>query len=654
MSATFAELQPPLLPTTLEVVNALGFAVMTPVQSATLPLFLGTKDVCVEACTGSGKTLAYVIPIVERLLRLSTQLAVHQVGALVLSPTRELAKQIHEVLSLFVAATELKALLLIGGTDVATDLAACTTRGCNIITATPGRILDIMRRCEAPGVSGPDFRRLEVLVLDEADTLLDMGFHEAITDILARLPKQRRTGLFSATQTQEVRALARAGLRNPAVVSVQVRGASSAAAGSRGGGAASSHNVQSTPLTLSNSYTVCNDSVDKLAQMCAFLRARAAGGHKAIVFVLTCASVDFFAKVLALPAVRAAAGLPDEAAFPILPLHGKQEPKKRAALYARFLAAPVAALLCTDVAARGIDVPDVDWILQYDPPSAPAYYVHRVGRTARAGRAGAALLYLLPQESSYVSLLGVRNVPVVEAQRAGVEGSAAALIPALQEAAIADRAVLEASTRAFVSFVRGYKEHDCKFIFRLDSLHVPSLASSFGCIKLPKVEELRGRDNGFVPLAGVNTSKISYADPVREAARQVRLDGEAEENAAEREARDARREVAQAKAAAVIADPAAAKGPKRKRKHGSASKTLAAEWELLQREEALEKRLRSGRISKAAYKAALAELNRSQGIDDDEDEMTGVGAGAGAPAPGQRTHQRNQDEEEARPKKRKL
>lgn len=630
----FADVQPSLSPQTLSVLGTLGFESMTPVQAATLPLFLGNKDVCVEACTGSGKTIAYVIPCVEKLQQSPNTLEVHQVGALILSPTRELARQIHAVVELFCAATTLKSILLVGGTDVQADIAKCMTSGCNIVVATPGRVLDVLRRCET-GAAGavPDIKRLEVLVLDEADTLLDMGFHDALTEILGRLPKQRRTGLFSATQTQEVRALARAGLRNPAVVSVQVKGVGAAAshteAGAAGGasaGAAPSHGVQSTPLGLTNWYRTCADSTAKLGALVDFMQARAKGGHKAIVFLLTCASVDHMAKVLSLPEVRQAAGLPDSASFPIMPLHGKQDPKKRQGVYSKFLAADSAVLLCTDVAARGIDIPDVDWILQYDPPQNPSFYVHRVGRTARAGRTGAALLLLLPKEMAYTQLLGVRNVPLQELAPVSPAVDGAALVPVLQQACVGDRAILEAATRAFVSFIRGYKEHDCKYIFRLDQLDIAALASSFGLVKLPKVKELRGgKDYGFVGLPGVDTYSIAYADPTREAQRQARLAAEADEAAAERAARDARRETAMKAQAAAAADPAGKVAkPKKKRKHNSVSKTMAAEWAILQAEEALEKRLKSGRISKAEYKAQLAALNASQGIAAEDDDLVGM------------------------------
>lgn len=236
-------------------------------------------------------------------------------------------------------------------------------------------------------------------VLDEADTLLDLGMSAAVSAILSKLPKQRRTGLFSATQTREVKALARAGLRNPTVISVSVQHAPAAQAATGAGSGspppdggadllssakASSalSTTQSTPKGLTNYYQLCATPLAKLAALCRFLRLRADAGDKVIIFVLTCASVDFYGRVFSLPGVRSAAGLPpDASAFPILPLHGKMVPKRRTGIYESFVAAPSGALLCTDVAARGIDVRE--WAQSQAGPAVaarhPASTLHTAG-----------------------------------------------------------------------------------------------------------------------------------------------------------------------------------------------------------------------------------------------------------------------------------
>ncbi|EGD72108.1 NUP98-DDX10 fusion protein type 1 [Salpingoeca rosetta] len=198
--------------------RAWKFDQMTPVQAACVPLFLEYKDVAAEAVTGSGKTLAFLIPAVEMLLRTPPKSRM-AVGCIVLSPTRELAQQTHHVLSDLLKDSPLTHVLITGGKDAETDIVSMEKHGTNIIVATPGRLNDLIKR--VPSLA-TNIKLLEVFVMDEADRLLDMGFKTTLNEILAVLPKQRRTGLFSATQTKEVELLVRAGLRNPVRVTVAV------------------------------------------------------------------------------------------------------------------------------------------------------------------------------------------------------------------------------------------------------------------------------------------------------------------------------------------------------------------------------------------------------------------------------------------------
>ncbi|XP_054075596.1 ATP-dependent RNA helicase DDX55 isoform X3 [Rissa tridactyla] len=248
-----------LSPGVLQALRELGFARMTPVQSATIPLFMNNKDVAAEAVTGSGKTLAFVIPILEILLRREEKLKKMQVGAIIITPTRELAIQIDEVLSHFTKHfPKFSQILLIGGRNPMEDVEKFKERGGNIIVATPGRLEDLFRR-KADGLDLASYvKSLDVLVLDEADRLLDMGFEASLNTILDFLPKQRRTGLFSATQTQEVENLVRAGLRNPVRISVKEKGVAAS-------------NTQKTPTRLENYYMICKAD-EKFNQLVHFLR----------------------------------------------------------------------------------------------------------------------------------------------------------------------------------------------------------------------------------------------------------------------------------------------------------------------------------------------------------------------------------------------
>lgn len=198
--AGFAQLEPALSQPTLAAIAALGFHTATPVQEATIPRLLRHQDVAVQACTGSGKTLAFLVPLFELLARRSDPLRKFQVGAVIIEPTRELAMQVYTVAKhLAETHDKLRLMLMVGGTDVQVDMQDFREHGANILVGTPGRLDDAMERLKEMS-----FRELELLVLDEADRLLDMGFEASLNSILARLPKQRRTGLFSATQTEEV------------------------------------------------------------------------------------------------------------------------------------------------------------------------------------------------------------------------------------------------------------------------------------------------------------------------------------------------------------------------------------------------------------------------------------------------------------------
>ncbi|RKO83735.1 P-loop containing nucleoside triphosphate hydrolase protein, partial [Blyttiomyces helicus] len=297
----------------------LGFNQMTPVQAATVPLFLKNKDVVVEAVTGSGKTLSFLLPIITLLLRRfrdDRPLLKHQIGALIISPTRELAAQIHTVLASFLDAMnavhasaegelarrpQLTSMLLVGGnTSVQDDVAEFSRRGAHVVVGTPGRLDDLLKR-------GSIFnaKELDVLVLDEADRLLDMGFEQTLTSIISRLPKQRRTGLFSATMTDALNELVRAGLRNPVRVVVKVETLAGNA-------------EQRTPSSLEIGYVICRPD-EKLAQLMHLIRRE--GDKKFIVYFATCACVDYFFKILS--------SLTQIESFTIHSLHGKMDPKRR-------------------------------------------------------------------------------------------------------------------------------------------------------------------------------------------------------------------------------------------------------------------------------------------------------------------------------------
>lgn len=502
-STRFSDLKPPLSEPVLETLTIAGFEFCTPVQAATIPLLCSHKDVAVDAATGSGKTLAFVIPFVEILRRSYSNPKPNQVLGIIISPTRELSSQIYHVAqSFFLTITSAKSVLLVGGVDIKIDIKRIKEEGANILVGTPGKMLDIMERLDIL-----DYRNFEVLILDEADRLLEMGFQKSITSIISRLPKLRRTGLFSATQTEAVEELSRAGLRYP--VRVELRTEAKPIANQ-----ASSEELSSTrtPFGLHIEYLFC-EAEEKSSQLVEFLLQNLS--KKIIIYYMTCACVSYWGSVLSQFSV-----LKD---FPLIPLHGKMKQTARERALSSFSALSNGALLCTDVAARGLDIPGVDWIMQYDPPQDPNVFVHRVGRTARIGRKGSAIVFILPKEDAYIELLRLRRVPIQERKNFS---NANDIIPWIRSVAIKDRDIMEKGLKAFVSYIRAYKEHHCSFIFRWKELEIGKLAMGYGLLQIPSMPEIKHHSlsvDGFTPINDINFSDIKYKDKTREKQRQKLL-----------------------------------------------------------------------------------------------------------------------------------
>ena len=237
-------------------------------------------------------------------------------------------------------------------------------------------------------------------------------------------------------------------------------------------------------------------------------------GKKVIVYFATCACVDYYMKVL-------------EPYGQIFGLHGKMPHNKRTSVYRGFLDSTGGSIMfCTDLAARGLDFTDVDWVIQFDPPQDPKSFLHRCGRTARSGRSGDALVFLQKQEDSYIEMLSNRGVPMTEFKYE--HEFEVALIEELKQKSLESRETYEASIKAFVSYIRFYQEHQAKFIFRLKDLNIPSLARTFGLLRLPSMPELRnsftpGQLEGFVKTPH-EADAIAYTDKTREKQRIAALE----------------------------------------------------------------------------------------------------------------------------------
>lgn len=416
-------------------------------------------------------------------------------------------------------------------------------RDMRVVVATPGRLAAVLVG------GGMNVNALEMLVLDEADRLLDMGFAVTLTDILTRLPRQRRTGIYSATQTKEVDALARAGLRNPVKVAVKV-----AIKGEELG----CIEKRRIPASLRCEYSVVSHR-DRLAH---FIRLLSLNPDKKFVaYFMTCACIEYIRR-LPLDDMICEVGAGDKGKKRLFcALHGKMSQTRRERALTQFSQSKNGILMCTDVAARGIDIPDVDWVVQFDPPQDPDAYIHRVGRTARLGREGRALIYLAPSEDAYAEFLLVRKCPVVRmkdevecsegkdevdggfGEQPAVSREVASVVSSMiRDAVLADRAILEASEVAFLSYVRAYKEHRCRFLFKLEDLDIDSVADGFGLLRLPRFHEFKKFHKKITMRRdkSVNIRDIAFKDKAREKRRQAVIKDAIENRAERREALIAR------------------------------------------------------------------------------------------------------------------
>jgi ATP-dependent RNA helicase DeaD len=337
--------------------TALGYEEATPIQREAIPILLAGKDVLGQAATGTGKTAAFALPLLQRITE--EGVARGRTNALVLVPTRELAMQVAEAIHKYSRGLGLSVVPLYGGAAMDLQIRALK-RGADVVVATPGRALDHLQRRTLR------LDQVRVLVLDEADEMLDMGFAEDIEALLDATPRERQTALFAATMPPRIAAIAERHLRSPARVTIERE-------------------------------KVAAGTVPRVRQV-AFLVTRA---HKplalgrvldmesptsAIVFCRTRLEVDGLVENLNAHGYRAEA------------LHGGMVQKQRDRVMAQFRAAKTDLLVATDVAARGLDIAHLSHVVNYDVPSSPEVYVHRIGRTGRVGRAGVAITLAEPRE----------------------------------------------------------------------------------------------------------------------------------------------------------------------------------------------------------------------------------------------------------------
>ncbi|CAL4936531.1 unnamed protein product [Urochloa decumbens] len=447
----FSEL--PISELTANAIREMNYTHLTQIQARSIPHLLEGKDVMGAAKTGSGKTLAFLIPAIELLyhLRFSPR---NGTGVIVVCPTRELAIQTHNVAKELMKNHSQTLGYVIGGNNRRSE-ADQLAKGVNLLVATPGRLLDHLQNTKSF-----IYKRLKCLVIDEADRILEQNFEEDMKQIFKRLPQNRQTVLFSATQTPEVEKFAKLSFEKneeskekPVYVGVD------------------DDNTKATVEGLQQGYCVIS-SEKRFLVLYAFLKKKQ--NKKVMVFFSSCNSVKFHSELLNFLGINCE------------DIHGKQKQQKRTTTFFNFCKAEKGILLCTNVAARGLDIPDVDYIVQYDPPDEPKDYIHRVGRTARGDKGkGNALLFLLPEELKFLIYLKAARVTLTEYEFNQKN------VPNLQshlEKIVSDNYFLNQSAKdAYRSYVLAYDSHSMKDIFNVHQLDLQKVAASFCFRNPPKV-----------------------------------------------------------------------------------------------------------------------------------------------------------------------
>lgn len=337
-----------------DVVKELGYESPTPIQQQAIPAILAGKDIMAGAQTGTGKTAAFALPILQQLIKYTDDL--RPIRALVLAPTRELAQQVYKNFVSYAENTHLNIAVAYGGVSINPQLSAIE-KGVDILIATPGRLLDHIAK------GSVDLSQLQTIVFDEADRMLDMGFKDEINRILVRLPSKRQTLLFSATFDDAIFKLSKTLLNDPTLIEVNERNAAA---------------TQVEQIV----YTV--DS-DRKRELTSYLIG-SKNWHQVLIFTRTKQMADNLAKEMCKD------GIPTES------IHGDKSQGARERALAEFKQGKTRALVATDVAARGIDIIDLKYVINYELPYVAEDYIHRIGRTGRAGNAGLAISLMSPNE----------------------------------------------------------------------------------------------------------------------------------------------------------------------------------------------------------------------------------------------------------------
>lgn len=494
--------------------NNLKLTSMTSVQKAAIPPLLEGRDVFVKSKTGTGKTLTYAVSVIHSLQRIKPKISRNDGPyAVILVPTRELAIQSFDVLQKLVKPFQWVVPGIVTGGEKRKSEKARLRKGINVLVATPGRLLDHIEKTKSL-----ELKRLRWIVLDEADRLLDLGFEKDVSSILTAVKKalfagvRCQTVLLSATLNEGIQRLAGVSLHEPLFIDVTADKRDGELVETQRDPQSSNDVSYSTPEQLKQFFIVVPSKL-RLVTLAAFLlwknKPEESAVAKVIVFLSSRDSVDFHCDLF-----KECLHSFSKLQLTFFKLHGNMSQSERTDVFKNFSEAKSGVLFCTDVAARGLDLPHVNWIMQYNTPGNPADYVHRVGRTARIGLKGSALLFLTPAEVAYLETLKQHGISPEELlvndvlktlavspnestgrkfkvqnvldQRA--QESATNLQNSFEDYVLSDQRHLKAAKTACQSFVRAYATYpsDLKHIFHIKNLHLGHVAKSFALRETPK------------------------------------------------------------------------------------------------------------------------------------------------------------------------
>jgi len=529
------------------------FNSLTKIQMLSIPCLLKGSDVMIKSPTGSGKTMCYAIPIVEKLSSINPP--VHRSNGpyvVVLVPTRELALQIFNIFQdLCKSSINIVPGLLVGGEKCKAEKSRIR-KGINVLISTPGRLNYHMKE-----TASLDLQNLQWLVLDEVDRLLDMGFLATVTEVVKQLDERRTTDrqtvILSATLNSDVKTLSKLSMNDPIIVddSLDVHDP-----------ATKKRKVDTFTLPESlNQMYVFVPSKLRLISLFGFLASKSfveKSKNKVIVFMTNKASVQFYEKLFKL-VLKEKYKLSEKSTQKVFQLQGGQNQQERFETYKKFQLISNGVLFCTDVAARGLDIKNVDWIVQFSCPQEIGDYCHKVGRTARIGQQGSSLMFLQPSEKDYLEKLSAQSIILSEytldnllkdsldsfsSKKMKIEDKATEIQNFVEETLVKDRMQHKLAVAAYFSFIQSYSTYPSvmKGIFHPKKLHLGHTAKSFGLREAPgklkeepkkvkptKEEKEKKKSNGRLNIpaddvySGPRTKKFGKKKPNKGNKKKLRI-----------------------------------------------------------------------------------------------------------------------------------